>query len=65
MQKHISTGVALIILGVVLVMITNHGTRSSMVGEVAGVLFMIAGVVRIIRGARVPKTSAGAVPPDR
>ncbi len=65
MQKHISTGVALIILGVVLVMITNHGTRSSMVGEVAGVLFMVAGVVRIIRGARTPKDSASVAPPDR
>jgi uncharacterized membrane protein len=65
MQKQISTGIALIILGVVLVMITNHGTRSSMVGEVAGVLFMVAGVVRIIRGARAPKSSPGVTPPDR
>ena len=58
MQKHISTGVAMIILGVVLVMITNHGARSSMVGEVAGILFMVAGVVRIIRGARAPRAPA-------
>lgn len=49
MNKNRALGFALIILGAVFIATTNRGARASTTGMVAGVLFIIAGLIRSLR----------------
>ena len=49
MRKARATGLALIILGAVFIATTSRAGRVSAAGLIAGVLFVAAGLVRIVR----------------
>ncbi len=52
MHRNHITGMPMVFIGALWVTITNHGTRSSKLGLIAGGLLMLAGAVRVFRARR-------------